>query len=241
MAKGRKNGCPTNIGDWQVSILDRETGGEENWVRIRGLKTMTRGMDSETADGSAGTDLWEEPYVTKRSAVLKLSGKAVGCIATGETDPGQSLLDSYAQEAGCMADATLKFVDPYSHAMVADFIVASVEKEADNTENTVSWELKQVGEAEELPYVPVQGIALEADAMELQVGEEKKTVRFAFVPQNASNQRFRVRVNGKQVAAVSDITENGFSVRALAAGTATVTVISLNGQKTAVLTVRAED
>ena len=241
MAKGRKNGCPTNIRDWQVAILDREAGGEENWVRIRGLKTMTRTIDSETADGSAGTDLWEEPYVTKRSAVLKLSGKAVGCISTGETDPGQALLDGYARAEGCLADATIRFVDPYSHAMEADFIVTSAEREADDTESAVSWELKQVGEAEELPYVPVQGIELETDTLTLQAGGEKTTVQFAFVPANASNQRFRVQVNGRQVAAVSDITENGFSVRALAAGTATVTVISLNGQKTAVLTVNAEE
>ncbi|MBQ9301290.1 MAG: Ig domain-containing protein [Clostridia bacterium] len=240
MAKGRKNGCPTNIRDWQISILDREADGEDNWVCIRGLKTMTRSVDSETADGSAGTDLWEEPYVTKRSAVLKLSGKAVGCIATGETDPGQGLLDSYAKKAGCMADATLKFVDPYSHAMVADFIVASAEKEDDDTESSVSWELRQVGEAEELPYVPVQGIALEEDTLSLQVGGDKKTVKFSFVPENASNRRFRVQVSGKQVAAVSDITDSGFSVRALAEGTATIVVISLNGQKTASLTVNAE-
>ena len=238
MAKGRKNGCPTNIRDWQVSILDKEAG-EQAWVRIRGLKTMTRTVDSETADGSAGTDLWEEPYVTKRSAVIKLSGRAVGCIASGEMDRGQALLDSYAAMAGCMADATLKFVDPYSNAMAADFIVATAEKEAGDSENEVSWELRQVGEAEELPYVAVQGITLNQDAMTLQAGQSAE-VKFAFVPEDASNRRFRVQVDGRRVAAVSDIGEESFTLRALAAGTATVTVISLNGQKTAALTLTAE-
>ena len=39
MTKGRKNGCPTNIRDWQISIQDQEAGGE--WVRINGLRTLT--------------------------------------------------------------------------------------------------------------------------------------------------------------------------------------------------------
>ncbi|MBQ9198371.1 MAG: hypothetical protein IJ157_14205 [Clostridia bacterium] len=202
MAKGRKNGCPTNIRDWQISILDG-AAGSENWVRIRGLKTMTRSVESETADGSAGTDLWEEPYVTKRSAMLKLSGKAMGCMVTGEADPGQALLDSYAEQAGCMADATIRFVDPYCHAMVADFVVTAAEKEADDTENGVSWELRQVGEAEVLPYIPVHAIVMEKSEMALRVGESAEA-RFAFAPQNASNKRFRVQVDGKRIAAVSD-------------------------------------
>lgn len=234
MAKGRKSGCPASIRDWQVSVLDREAN--DQWVRVRGLRTLTRTVDSETADGSAGSDLWEEPYVTKRAVTVKLSGKAVGCVATGEIDPGQQILDEYARRAGCMSDVTVRFVDPYCHAMEADFVVVSAEKDAEESENGVSWELRQVGEAETLPYVPVQAVALEQAQLALRVGE-KRTAKFAFVPANASNQRFRVTANGRQIAAVSDIGEGSFDVTGLAAGTATVDVISLNGQKTARLTV----
>lgn len=238
MAKGRKNGCPTNIRDWQISILDQEAGGE--WVRINGLRTLTRTIESETADGSAGCDLWEEPYVTKRAATLKLNGRAVGCVASGDMDRGQQLLDEYAEKAGCEGDAALRFVDPYGHAMEADFIVAGAEKTSSDTENTVAWELKQVGEAEALPYIPVREVALEESALTLAVGGTE-TVRFTFVPENASNQRFRVRVNDPATVAVSNIGPGCFDVSALKAGEATVTVISMNGRKTAALTVTAED
>ena len=42
MAKGRKNGCPTNIRDWAIFIQDK-TAVQETWVRIKGLTQMTRG------------------------------------------------------------------------------------------------------------------------------------------------------------------------------------------------------
>ena len=74
--RGRKNGCPTNIRDWQISIQDKAVTVGERWVRVRGLRQMNRDTESSTADGSAATDLWTEPYVTKRSAVIKLSAMA---------------------------------------------------------------------------------------------------------------------------------------------------------------------
>ena len=48
--RGRKNGCPTNIRDWQISILDKGWTAQERWVRIRGLRVMSKTCDSETAD-----------------------------------------------------------------------------------------------------------------------------------------------------------------------------------------------
>ena len=238
MARGRKSGCPTNIRDWQVSILDKEAAGEI-WVRIAGLRTLVRSVESETADGSAGTDLWEEPYVTKRAVTLKLSGKAVGSVASGEMDPGQAMLDRYAELGGCGADATIKFVDPYSHVLVADFAVTAAEKQAGDEGNDVSWELRQVGESEALPYVAVRAVTLTAAAMTLQAGETA-TARFAFTPENASNRRYRLLVNGKEHIALSNIADGAFDVTGLAAGEATVDVVSLNGQKTARLTVTVE-
>lgn len=235
--RGRKNGCPTNIRDWQISILDKGWTAQERWVRIRGLRVMSKTCDSETADGSAATDLWEEPYVTKRSAVLKLSGKTIANAATGEKDEGQVMLDAYAAACGCAGDATIKFVDPYGHAMAADFVVTGAGQEANDTACDVSWELKQVGEAETLPYVAVSAVSVSPETLSMQAGDEPIQVSVGFAPENASNRRFRVSVTGRQYVQVSDVTENGFAVTALMQGTATVTVTSLNGQKTAQLTV----
>ena len=74
MSRGRKHGCPTNIRSWLISALDRAS---VEWVRIYGLTGMTRTLSGETSDGSAGTDIWEEPYVSKRKATLKLEGEIV--------------------------------------------------------------------------------------------------------------------------------------------------------------------
>ena len=238
--RGRKNGCPTNIRDWQISILDKGWTASERWVRIRGLRVMSRTSDSETADGSAATDLWAEPYVTKRTATLKLSGKTVANAATGEKDEGQVMLDAYAAACGCAGDATIKFVDPYGHAMATDFVVTGTGQEANDTAYDVNWELKQVGEAETLPYVPVSAVSVSPATLSMQAGGGSRQVNVSFTPENASNQRFRVSVTGRQYAQVSDVTEAGFTVTALMPGTATVTVTSLNGQEIAQATVNVE-
>lgn len=235
--RGRKNGCPTNIRDWQISILDKGWTAAERWVRIRGLRVMSKTGESETADGSAVTDLWEEPYVTKRSATLKLSGKTIANAATGEKDEGQVILDAYATACGCAGDATIRFVDPYGHAMAADFVVTGAGQEANDTACDVSWELKQVGEAETLPYVPVSAVSVSPATVNLTVGGAPAQVSVGFTPQEASNRRYRVSVTGRQYAQVSDVTEDGFTVTGLMQGAATVVVTSLNGQKTAQLTV----
>lgn len=52
--KGRKNGCPVNIRNWVVSILDVAT---QQFVRIYGLTSLTRTIEGETEDGSADTDI----------------------------------------------------------------------------------------------------------------------------------------------------------------------------------------
>lgn len=236
--RGRKNGCPTNIRDWQISIQDK---AGMRWVRVRGLRQMNRETESETADGSAATDLWAEPYVTKRSAVLRLNGRAVCDAATGERDEGQQLLDDYAETAGCEGDAAIRFADPYGHALEADFVVTAAGREANDTEYGVSWELRQVGEAEELPYVPVTAVSLTENALTMAPNGTPAAVGVSFTPENASNRRFRVSVTGRQAAIVSDVTESGFTVTPVAPGAATVTVTSLNGQRTATLTVTVEE
>jgi len=237
--KGRKNGCPVNIKNWLVYILDVAT---QEYVRIFGLNSLNRGIDSETEDGSADTDVWAEPYVTKRSGSISLEGKKVVVEATGENDAGQEMLNSYAEAAGCDADATLKFVDPYGHAWVGDYIVTSREESADDSGETLSWDLEQVGEIEVLPYVHVQSVAFKVDAaaateLELTVGDAPKIVSVAFTPDTASNRRFRVTNSKRSVCTVGNVTDEGFTVTPVSAGTATIKVTTASGAKDATLTV----
>ena len=237
--KGRKNGCPVNIRNWLVYILDVATN---DWIRIYGLTSLTSTVDSDTEDGSADTELWEEPYITKRNGSVSLEGRRVVEEATGNLDDGQELLNSYADVGGCEADATLKFVDPYGHSWVADYIVTSHETSADDSEESESWDLSQVGEAEQQPYVAVNSIALKdgetaATTLSIAVGDAAKLITVAFTPDDASNKRFRVSNTRRKVAAISNITEDSFTLTPVSAGTTTVTVTSVNGTKTASLAV----
>ena len=237
MAKGRKNGCPVNVRDWKIEIQDKSQVNE-TWVRIHGLTSMSRKGASTTEDGSAATDLWEEPYVTKRNVKLTLSGKLVVDAGTGTPDSGQDMLDSYAENGSCDGEATLRLTDPFGHCIVADFIVTDTSDEANETENTVSWDLSQVGEAETLPYVQVSSIALKdgstaLSTLSIAVGDTPKIVTVDFTPTNSSNKRFRVNVSNRHYVGISNITDNTFTITPLAAGTATVTVTTVNGAKTA--------
>lgn len=239
MAKGRKNGCPVNIRNWLVYIKDVSN---DSWVRIYGLTSLTNSMDSETEDGSNATDLWSEPYISKRSGSLSLEGKEVVVESTGAKDAGQELLNSYGELGGCDADVTLKFVDPYGHSWIGDYIVTGKEVSADDTEITLSWDLEQVGEIEVQPYVQVESVALKdgntaATTLSLTVGGAAKIITIGFTPENASNQRFKVVNSKKSVCTVGAITETGFTVTPVAAGTSTITVTTINGAQTATLAV----
>ena len=239
--KGRKNGCPTNIRDWSIFIQDK-TQVNETWIRIKGLTQMTRSTDADTEDGSAATDSHEEPYVTKRSGSLTIEGRPIVDAVTGDRDAGQSMLNDYAEEVGCDGDCTIKIVDPYGAATVADYIVTSTEDSTDETEDTVSWDLEQVGEAERLVYVQMTSVSLKdgndaASEIALTVGGTPKTITVVFNPENASNQRYRVATSNKRRVAISNITENSFVLNAMSAGTATVTVTTVNNTKTASLAI----
>ena len=239
--KGRKNGCPTNIRDWSIFIQDK-TQVNETWIRIKGLTQMTRSTDADTEDGSAATDSHEEPYVTKRSGNLTIEGRPIVDAVTGDRDAGQSMLNDYAEEVGCDGDCTIKIVDPYGAATVADYIVTSTEDGTDETEDTVSWDLEQVGEAERLVYVQMASVSLKdgdqaASEISLTVGGSPKTITVVFNPENASNQRYRVATSNKRRVAISNITENSFVLNAMSAGTATVTVTTVNNTRVASLAV----
>ena len=233
--KGRKKGCPVNVRNWLIYILDVATN---EFVRIYGLNSMTRNTDSDTEDGSADTDVWEEPYVTKRKGTVSLKGKEVVVESTGETDRGQELLNEYSEASGCDGDATLKFVDPYGHAWIGDYIITGSEQSAETDESSISWDLSQVGEVEVLPYVNASSIALKdgddsAATLSMAVGDAGKIITVDFTPANTSNKRFKVSNSNRKVATVGNVTEDGFTVTPLSAGTSTITVVSINGAKTA--------
>lgn len=239
MAKGRKNGCKVNIKDWLVSILDV---GTNKFVRIYGLTSLDRTIEGETEDGSADTDTWAEPFVTKRSGTVDLEGIKKVVESTGALDPGQEMLDDYAEQAGCGSDATLKFVDPYGHGFVADYVITSKGESADASGMTKTWTLEQVGEAEQLAYVQVTGVAAQSDGaavteLDMKIGDTPKIIEVVFTPEDASNQRFRISNNRRSVVNVSAITETGFTLSAVGAGEATVTVTSVNNAKTAQIAV----
>lgn len=237
--KGRKNGCPVNIRNWVVSILDVAT---QQFVRIYGLTSLTRTIEGETEDGSADTDIWAEPYITKRSSSCDLEGDKKVVESTGEVDPGQEMLNEYAEMSGCDSDCTLKFVDPYGHGWIADYVVTSAEESSDDSDNSVTWSLEQVGEAEPIQYVQVKAVAAKSDGtaaatLEMKVGDSPKLIDVEFTPENASNQRFRVTNNKRSVVQVSDITESGFTLTVVGEGTANIVITSVNGAKTASIAV----
>ena len=237
--KGRKNGCPVNIRNWVVSILDVAT---QQFVRIYGLTSLTRTIEGETEDGSADTDIWAEPYITKRSSSCDLEGDKKVVESTGEVDPGQEMLNEYAEMSGCDSDCTLKFVDPYGHGWIADYGVTSAEESSDDSDNSVTWSLEQVGEAEPIQYVQVKAVAAKsggtaAATLEMKVGDSPKLIDVEFTPENASNQRFRVTNNKRSVVQVSDITESGFTLTVVGEGTANIVITSVNGAKTASIAV----
>lgn len=239
MAKGRKNGCPVNIKNWLVEILDPSTS---EFVRIYGLNSLTASVDSETEDGSSSTDVWAEPYVSKRSASSSLEAKKVVNEITGEEDAGQALLNYYAEQAGCDADATLRFTDAYGHSWTADYIVTSREDSVDDSGDTYSWDLEQVGEAEVLPYVHITSVTMKdgstnvGSTLSMAVNASPKIITVAFAPENSSNKRFKVTNTKRSIASVGNVTDSGFTITPVAVGSTAITVTSVEGEKTASVT-----
>lgn len=243
MARGRKNGCPVNVRNWQISILDVSTN---EYIRIHGLTSITRSTDSSTEDGSNETDIWEEPFVSKRSGSLSLDGDPVVNDSTGAKDPGQELLNYYADQAGCDADCTLKLVDPYGHASLIDCIITGREESTDSDGTELSWKLEQVGEAETLPYIACTAIGFEgsgitgespSQTLNASAGGSPVLVTIDFTPINASCTRYKVATSNRNVVAISDVTDEGFTLNPISAGNATITITSISGGNTARLSV----
>lgn len=236
--RGRKNGCPTKIRDWQISIWHPY---DLVWLRIRGLSSMRYSLDSDTEDSSTSDDAWEEPYIKKRKGAMSLEGKPLVDPATGTVDPGQDLLNEYAQLIKCEADALIRFVDPYGHTMEAYFQVTSHEMKADKDGNTISYDLEMVGESESLPYVQATGVELvsigsEDHEIEIDINDAPRLISVVFTPEDASNKRYSIK-SGGHVVRIGDIADGSFTLSPLKEGAGTVKVITINNGLTDVLTV----
>ena len=193
----RKNGCPTNIRDWQVDVLNpASTRLDPDWVRVKGNESLTTGYDSDTEDGSSPESAYSENYKTKINGSHSLECKRVVDPVTGDRDPGQSILDDYMHKVGCDGDGTIRMIDPVGRAVVYDFIVTSNETSVDETAESVSWDMDVVGEPEEQLYMQATGVSIMDGAspvttLSLGAGETK-TLTVKIAPEGASNQRFGV-------------------------------------------------
>ena len=236
----RKNGCPMSVRDWVIEILSRaSTKADPEWLRIKGVDSITLSTDSDTEDGSAADNLWSEPYVTKRSGSLSLEGKPVVDGVTGAQDVGQAELEYYATQGGCDGDATLRLVDPYGRAQIIDVIVTSVEKGADETEQTVSWDCEIVGEPEEEAYVQVSGIATDPATSVSVVAGASETVTVSFTPAKASNQKYAVASADTSKVRVTNVDGLNFDIVGVAKTTTPVKIVvrSMNNSQTAEINV----
>ena len=97
-----------------------------------------------------------------------------------------------------------------------------------------------------LPYVQMSSISLKdgnnaVTTLSIAVGATAKIITIVFNPTNASNQRFRISSSNKRVASVGNITDDSFTVNPVSAGTSKITVTTVNGAKTATLTVTVTD
>ena len=175
----RTNGCPFSIRNWQIDIQSRASTPENPvWIRIKGLTEMALSLESETQDAADADSLFSERFKTRLSVKLNLAG--------------QALLTEYAMMAGCQADARLRLADPYGRAQIMDVIVSGFERKADDSSQSVAWEMDMVGAPQQLSYIQAQSVATApSGSLSITLGQTKR-VGVSFTPQNASNQKYSV-------------------------------------------------
>lgn len=236
----RKNGCPTSVRDWIIEILSRVSTTENpEWIRIKGLDSISVSEDADTEDGSSADSLYSEPYVSKRNGSLDLEGRPVVDRVTGAHDRGQTELDYYATVGGCDGDARIRIIDNCGHAEIWDVIVTSKERSADESSETVSWSLERVGEPENVPYVQVVSVTTNpAESTEIAAGAVK-SVTVAFTPDTASNQKYSVASADTSKVKVENVDGLTFDIVGVAATTTPVKVQvkSMNNAKVATINV----
>lgn len=242
MAKGRKAGCPVDITDWVIQVKDVASA---DWTTVLGLRKLTRSLESTTEDGSSDIDLFEEPFITKRNVSYSFEGDLLYDPATGRFDAGQVVLREYSLLGGCEAGLDFRLADPYGHAALFEGIVESWDdSNEENGRRTISFDVLQVGEAEEEAYVLLTGIGfvddvtpLAGNKLSLAKSAAAKEITIAFTPANATNKRFRIGNSKRGVATVTGLAEDRFTVTPVAAGVSNVTVACVSGGVTEVLEV----
>lgn len=236
----RKNGCPTSVRDWTIEIMSRvSTAAAPDWIRIRGLTSITVSHDADTEDGSSADSIYGEPYVSKRNGSVSLEGRPVVDRVTGAHDRGQEELDYYMTVAGCEGDARLRIVDNCGHAEIWDVIVTGKENGADESSETVSWDLERVGAPEEEPYVQVASVSTTpASTLTIAPGETKTTT-VTFSPTAASNQKYSVASADTSKVKIANVDGLSFDVIGVATTTTPVTVQvkTMNNAKIATISV----
>lgn len=238
--RGRKTGCPINIRDWLVELKETNSA---TYTTIYGLESLTRTQGSSTEDGSAETAVWEEPYITKRNQKFSFEGKRIIDALTGAVDPGQLLIEDYCTLAGCDADVELRLTDPYGHSTVHAVILTDFEESSDASSHTISFDAAQVGEADAVPYVQLASVALKdgetslAGVLAMVIGDPAKIITVVHTPTTASNKRYKVANSNRAVVQVSNVTSTAFTITPLIAGTATLTITSVNNARTVTLEV----
>lgn len=234
----RKNGCPFSVRDWQIDIRSRASTNESpTWIPIKGMESLDFSMDAETEDGSSAQSLYSEPYITKRSGSMSMELKRIVDRVTGAKDLGQEELDYYATLGGCDADARFRMADAVGNTTILDAVVTGVGNSADDTSESVSYDTEIVGEPEILPYVPVASVTTTPATSLAAVVEDIDEVTVNVLPVGASNKKYSVYSSDAGVVKVMQVDGNEFEIKSLKAGTATLTIKTMNGAKTATITV----
>ena len=236
----RKNGCPFSVRDWVIEILSHASTAEDPiWLRIKGLTSMDWSVDSDTEDGSSADNAYSDPYKTKINGSLSIEGKPATDAVTGNRDPGQAELDYYKGMVGCDGDARIRLIDPYGRAQILDVAVTGSGRTADETSDTVSWDMEVVGEPEEVPYVQVTAISTTpASSATVTVGSTT-SVTVKFTPTGASNQKYSVASQDQNKVKVANIDGLNFDLVGVDATSDPVNVVvkSMNNAKSATIAV----
>ncbi len=233
----RTSGCPFNIRDYSVKVKDPVSGA---FRRVKGLNAMRVELESETGDGRTGAALWSEAFVKSRGVSGSLEGRPIADRVTGARDPGQALLHAAAvSDGGCDNDQTLRIADAIGRAVEYDCVVTRENTGADGDGETVGWEWKGVGSPRPIAYVQAASVGFtDGDqtltGLSMSVGDVA-AVAVAFTPGDASNQRFGFSMGDERVASVTAVDDLALTVRAVAAGSTTLTVRSMNNARTAAL------
>lgn len=235
----RKSGCPFNIRNYQVDIKNLVT---DEFVRVKGLDTMSVDVDSETDDGKAGDAFWSETYIQSRSASGSIGGRPIADRTTGTQDAGQLLMHKAAfNEGGCDNDQTLRIADAVGHAVEYDCVITKESRSSDEDGEEISWDWEGVGSPREIPYVQASGVAFKnttttITTLSVTAGATGE-VAVEFTPTDASNQRYTYYIDNEAVATVAAVDGNDISIKGIAAGTATLSIKTMNNALTANLAI----